>query len=1619
MGVSRADNTITLLAPGQAPSAFALTDDSVTELATGPARERVLGLRTDGSACGWTSSGNPLMSPFLDSLSGVREIVDTSGAIFALMENGSLRAEGALRSNSYGSRTIPVNPLPVFPTFKDIMTQWGALIALTESGEIVTWGWLPEEVKTLLATEKSVRRLVKEGGSALAQRHDGSLIYLPTAGDLAAAAPSGGELVDAVEFAGTGKMTVALMADGRVVGWGAGAQDLARLIDGRPVSRILFKNEKPIVFTAEGELLGAGLPAAVELVTSPVLDAVLGYNDGLLILHDLKTGVIRGQSAGVQALLSGQAAGVWADVTGSHLSFQWFLGDEIVEGAVSPGLSLGLSEAATTGSYRLRVRNPAGDVWSEPIVVRKLDGQAPQRRVVLTPGHPLELTGTIPDAVSYRWLFNGREIDGEAAANLTWPEVGTEDTGAYTLEATLSDGVVTRATSFVRIVPEHRALATWTYIEGYDLVRREKSIRTDAVDFYLGQNIIGGAALFLVRPDGGVIEPSLSAAPGLTDAVALIPAGWWGVLALGADGSVSAPTGQIGAPAGLSRVVELAGDSQEYFALLDDGSVLAWGPSRIGLDLLTSAGERVLQLTSAFGVLADGRVKLWTPATSAAELALSGSTDVRRVVSIAGGYVVEHGDGSVVRIGTAETLPAFDVMPRGIHDFAGDPVFEAIDDSLSGPGNWLSDGLSSVVKVATRPRQITVMQEIGAPTVETPLTKVAALTEQRLVLSAEVEGDFLSYRWEKDGKPVPSANRSHLILDSVGSGSAGQYVLIATNESGEARSEAITVRVFVGTPPPRRSVVDEGNPLTLRVQAPDATSVRWLKNGRPIDGATNTTLAFSQTRATDAGAYVAEVVMEGETLRFPSFLAIDNPTWELARFGVYGSYDGKVVTTDVPSGSVVSLNALPITREGGVLSFGMGGPAFGGIVHIDNLWGNAVTKDGEVRWSSPFHSTRTMPVAALSEVIAVARGFALKADGTRVQLDPENLEPADPTMADFFPEVRPQGLSAAPILAVPIEAYGTNFVQLRDDGTLELSWEAPHGWEDFGNVRNVVSLASGYILYRSQAPKILRHPLSQTAYSSGAVLSVEVSEHPVTYQWYRNGRAIAAPAGTEASYWVAPNPDVAGNYHVKVTNRRGSATSRTARVVIGLPNPFPATLVTRFGYFSEFATYLHGATDEGPRLFVRGLPPGLSFDARTGAITGTIEKTGTYKITYGYEGGASGSSWSETVQFVVSAWAHGPFEALLRRGDFEFGEVFGKVTMQVGLDGKFTGSVTRVDRGTALPFQGRLTGLGNEVEILLADRSLLRVRSDHEGTGAVYLETGDDSSGGPLRAVKKYAGNAVEHAPWSASRTVRFTAGLIDPRSRAESDERPLPPGSGRFELIAEANGELQLRGRLADGKTVTASLRPDADGEFRWLSKPYGNGAHVGGAFQMRQNSTGRFGVEEESISWTKGAGSGRRVSVYPGGFAAVCRLVAAPWDQPETTQTADNFAGLLGLSSSDEIRVEVLFDNPEAAFELPLMSFDARAGQLNPLSPEESASNLVLRIDRSTGRLSGAIPFRFRAGSSADRRKWSVEGVAFQASGHAADALADGYLLPPSGVGSQEERAGRIHIIVNDAGK
>lgn len=412
-------------------------------------------------------------------------------------------------------------------------------------------------------------------------------------------------------------------------------------------------------------------------------------------------------------------------------------------------------------------------------------------------------------------------------------------------------------------------------------------------------------------------------------------------------------------------------------------------------------------------------------------------------------------------------------------------------------------------------------------------------------------------------------------------------------------------------------------------------------------------------------------------------------------------------------------------------------------------------------------------------------------------------------------------------------------------------------------------------------------------------------------------------------------PDASGSILFDRSRYRLLQISSTELVLLGLSgavarisptegNPFPFIAYNTIDFADSSVAYLQSTANfafEGQAVSLpapsaetsgiftaKGLPAGLTLDSVSGALTGFANaKPGNYAIT------RTAGSFTDIVYLrilpfpdnllanpdVTTRVSASEYDALLREPGTDL--PVGKVELKLSQGGLFTGKLTTgVTRAFVLKSRLAPNADGNEAStsIVLPDASVLNVSIDPEGRIFASLSAGDTTIG--VTQPGAYGGrvrvfSATNPAPGGqSSGNTAYTLALspLGPEG---------PTGHGWATGTITPGGNLTLKGKLADGHPLTASLRATTGGYLPYL-KPYGTGLvnnHLAGRILLTSRPGGGFHQPADTttdLHWRKPAalGSSDRIAAF-GPVALDAAL--EPW---ASITTAEQFAELLGISGA-----------------------------------------------------------------------------------------------------------------------
>ena len=461
------------------------------------------------------------------------------------------------------------------------------------------------------------------------------------------------------------------------------------------------------------------------------------------------------------------------------LAYQWTKNGLNLAGKTSSTLALSNVQISDSGNYALVVTNAYGAVTSSvtaltvqagpPIVVAS--PQSATRYAGRTASFSVQAGGSAP--LSYQWLFNGANLPGQTATNLTLSNLLLSQAGNYSCRVTNAQGAVTSAVAMLTIL----APPTNPY---------PVAVLADSPIAYWRLGETSGSTAFDYV--GGIN-------------------GYYTNATLGQAGYAFTDTNKAVrfGPASPSLVGGITGiDFATNSSGVTSFTLEAWvkaGPQSTDSSIITKGtGAGGEQFNLDFG--AGGNIRFFIRnAGGTAQLVNSTVTPDgtwKHIVAVCDGAVgtlLLYIDGSFI----AQTP-----VSGGIKT-ANQPMTIGARQSGTGPFDFQLDGTVDDVAVynyALDSGKISAHFNARYAPNTPPIIGVqptSATNYVSLAASFTVEAggpDFLSYQWQFNGSDISGANSATLSISPLEAANAGNYRVIVANSFGSVTSSVATLTVL-------------------------------------------------------------------------------------------------------------------------------------------------------------------------------------------------------------------------------------------------------------------------------------------------------------------------------------------------------------------------------------------------------------------------------------------------------------------------------------------------------------------------------------------------------------------------------------------------------------------------------------------------------------------------------------------------------------------------------------------------------------------------------------------------------------------------------------------------------
>ena len=558
-----------------------------------------------------------------------------------------------------------------------------------------------------------------------------------------------------------------------------------------------------------------------------------------------------------------------------------------VSGSTTAGLTLANVQDADIAGYTVVITNVVGSVTSSPAMLAVIDGppviiSQPSSTANMLGGtatFAVTASGTVP--LSYRWYFNGLNLDLATNAVLTINNLSSTNVGSYQAVVTNAYGSITSSIATLTLM--RSTIVAWgdnTYGQTNVPAGLNNATAIAAGDFHnltlqpdgtvaaWGDNVYGatnvpvnlsnvmaiaggGYQSLALQADGTmkVWGPSvygISSVPASLTNVAAIAGGYFFNLALRTDGTVTAwgdnASGQTNVPPGLTNVIAIAAGDFHSLALRSDGVVVAWGDNSFGQTNVPPGLTNIVAIAAggehSLALQANGVVVAWGYNNYGQINVPSGLTNVVAISTCFYHNLALRADGTVVAWG----------------------------ENSFGQNNVPVD-LTNVVVIKAGSLHSLALVNDGSPVIVRQPANKAVSGNATVQFDVVVVGaSVLHYQWQKnganlsDGGNVTGSSTPRLTLSNVQAADMATYSVLITNKFNNVASSSVVLTV--ASPPaiilqPLSKTVNSGTNVQFSVTAIGNPSLayQWWQNGTNPIGGNSPTLTLTGVGRAQSGVY--------------------------------------------------------------------------------------------------------------------------------------------------------------------------------------------------------------------------------------------------------------------------------------------------------------------------------------------------------------------------------------------------------------------------------------------------------------------------------------------------------------------------------------------------------------------------------------------------------------------------------------------------------------------------------------------------------------------------------------------------------------------------------------------
>ncbi len=457
---------------------------------------------------------------------------------------------------------------------------------------------------------------------------------------------------------------------------------------------------------------------------------------------------------------------------------------------------------------------------------------------------------------------------------------------------------------------------------------------------------------------------------------------------------------------------------------------------------------------------------------------------------------------------------------------------------------------NSAGTAASSSARLSVTASAIAPAITSEPSDASITAGQTATFSVVASGTApLSYQWQKNGAAIAGATAaSYTTPAETAADNGATFAVVVSNSVGSATSSSAKLNVAAAGGPVAPSItvqpadqsINAGQTATYSVTATGTAplSYQWQKNGAAIAGATSASYTTPAETTADNGATFAVAVSNsaGSVMSRAAHLAVTAAAPSITTQPA----DQSIRAGQTATFSVVASGAAPLSYQ-----WQKNGAAIAGATSVSYTTPAETTADNGATFAVAVSNSAGSVMSRAAHLAVTAAAPSITTQPADQSINAGQTATYSVTATGTAPLSYQWQKNGAAIAGATSASYTTPAETTADNG-------ATFAVAVSNSAGNVMSRAA-HLAVTAAAPSITTQPADQSIRAGQtATFSVVASgAAPLSYQWQKNGAAIAG--ATSASY-TTPAETTADNgatFAVAVSNSAGNATSRSARLTVG------------------------------------------------------------------------------------------------------------------------------------------------------------------------------------------------------------------------------------------------------------------------------------------------------------------------------------------------------------------------------------------------------------------------------------------------------------------------------------